>query len=554
MKRELTHHLKLLPPVAFAVLLVASVAASASAASTRHSTQDAASRSKQATALVEEGAVALERNDVAAAKALFERALEADPNNATAHTYLGAMADSAGDLTEAERHFAAAAIAEPLSPSARNNHGAVLLKLGRVKQATAQFETSLRLDKNQPSALVNLAQIRFASGTPEGFRAALDLLERAQALAPDAQVARSLVVAALSLGQRDKAAAYYRDYAARLSNASAEAAPPAAARAELGAALLEANLIDEAVTELSAAVASDQTNVSAIVNLARAYRAQKDVKSAGRLLETALTRGLDGAPIYAELAAIYESVGHAENAIPAMRLAIERDPKNEAYHFQYALLLIDTKAPKAAVIRLREALQQFPNSARLWFALGIAHFSDYQTDEAAKAFLRTIEIDPKAAPAIAYMGFISTELGQYSEAVAFYERALAANEQFAAAHFMLADVLMKHSTVDAARAETHLTRALALDPTLVLARFALAKLYANSGRLAEAATEFEQVVKEEPNLADAYYQLSRTYMRLKRTAEGQSALAAFKRLTATQKEQAELDRKDLARRLANVRF
>lgn len=554
MERDLKHHLKpLLIKAALALLLVASAATDASPASPLRAPQGGASRNKQAAALVEEGAAALERNDLAAAKALFQRAIQADPNNSTAHTFLGMIADRAGDLVEAEHHFAAAAIADPLSPYARNNHGAVLLKLGRVKQATAQFETSLRLDKNQPNALVNLAQIRFASGTTEGFRSALELFARAQAIAPDAEVARALVVTALSLGERERAATYYRDYASRVSNLNAQAISPAS-RAELGAALLQAKLINEAVTELSAAVTADQTNVSAIVNLARAYRAQSDIKSAGRLLETAVARGLDAAPIYAELADIYESIGRVENAIPAMRLAVERDPQSEAYRFRYALLLIDTKAPKAAVIRLQEALAQFPRSAQLWFALGIAYFSDYQTDEAAKAFARTIELDPKAAPAIAYMGFINTELGQYSEAIAFYERALAANEQFAAAHFMLADVLMKQSTVDTARAEKHLTRALALDPTLTLARFALAKLYVSSGRLADAATEFELVIKEEPNLADAYYQLSRTYARLKRKVEAESALAAFKRLKEKEKEQAEVERKDLVRRLANVRF
>ena len=554
MRRDPAHHLKLsLIVAASALLLAASAANGASAALSLRATQNTQSRSKQAAALVEEGAAALEKNELAAAKALFQRALEADPNSATAHTFLGVIADRAGDLAEAERHFAAAAIADPLSPSARNNHGAVLLKLGRVKQATAQFETSLRLDKNQPSALVNLAQIRFASGTPEGFRAALELFERAQAIAPDAEVARALVVTALNLGQRERTATYYRDYVARLSNAGGEA-NSSSSRAELGEALLQAKLIDEAVTELTAAVAADQTNVKAIVNLARAYRAQNDIKSAGRLLETAVARGLDAAPVYAELADIYESIGRVENAIPAMRLAVERDPQSEAYRFRYALMLIDTKAPKAAVIRLQEALSQFPRSAQLWFALGIAYFSDYQTDEAARAFTRTIELDPKAAPAIAYMGFISTELGQYAEAIAYYERALAANEQFAAAHFMLADVLMKQSTVDTTRAETHLTRALALDPTLTLARFALAKLYVSSGRLADAAAQFEVVIKEEPNFADAYYQLSRAYMRLKRKAEADSALASFKRLKETQKEQAEVERKDLVRRLANVRF
>jgi tetratricopeptide (TPR) repeat protein len=511
------------------------------------------SQGKQASELVADGAAALERGDTPAAKALFERALTIDKNNVEADTYLGVIADRAGDLLEAERHFAAAAIAAPLSPSARNNHGAILLKLGRTKQAAAQFETSLRLDKNQPSALINLAQIRFASGTSEDLHAALDLFERAQAIAPDLDVARSLIVTALRLDQRDDALTYYRDYAARVSGAQGESVAPAA-RAELGAALLEAKLTEEAIKELSAAVAADQKNVEAIVNLAKAYHAANDINSAGRLLETAVANGLDDARIYAALADVYESIGRAENAIPAMRLAIERDPQNEGYRFRYALLLIDTKAPKAAVIRLQEAMPLFPNSARLWFALGVAQFSDQQTIEAAKAFSRAIEIDQMAAPALAYLGMIDAEQGRFADAITLYERAIVANEQFAAAHYLLADVLMKQATIDVARTELHLKRALQLDPTLIQAHLALGKLYLRDEHLSEAASELETAVKADPNLAEAYYQLGRTYMRLKRTAEAQTTLAAFKRLSDSQKEQSETERREMVRRLANVRF
>lgn len=511
------------------------------------------SPNKQAAELVEAGTAALERGDTATAKISFQRALEIDKNNVEAHSYLGLIADRAGDLAEAERHFAAAAIADPLSPAARNNHGAILLKLGRTGQAQAQFETSLRLNKNQPSALINLAQIRSAGSTPEDLRAALDLFKRAQAIAPDADVARSLVIIALRLDQREDARAYYRDYTRQLAKTQGATSSPAA-RAELGAALLEAKLTDEAITELSAAIRADQTNVEAIINLAQAYRARQDITSAGRLLETAVARGLDAAPIYAALADVYESIGRAENAIPAMRLAIERDPKNETYRYRYALLLIDTKAPKAAVIRLQEALPQFPNSARLWFALGIAQFSDQQTDEAAKAFTRTIELDPKAAPALAYLGLINDEQGRYAEAIALYERALAINEKFAAVHYLLADVLMKQPAIDSPRVESHLKTALALDPTLTQVHLDLGKLYLRDEHLPEAAVQFEAAIKADPNLAEAYYQLGRTYTRLKRTAEAQTTLATFKRLSDTQKEQAESERREIVRRLANVLF
>jgi Tfp pilus assembly protein PilF len=365
--------------------------------------------SAEADRLISEGAAALERNDSGAAAKLFQQALSLSPNNAAAHTYLGLLADGAGDLRTAQHHFEAAAAAEPSSPSARNNLGAVLLKRGLTKQAAEQFEASLKLNRNQPNALINLAQLRSASNLPADLRAARELFEQAQALAPDAEVARALVVIALKLADRDAAARYFRDYSTLQGNSPGNAA----SRSELGAALLEAGMLKEAEIELSAALKLAPMDQDSVVRLARVYIAGKDLPSAGRTLEGAVARGMDAAPVYALLATVYEQSGHFENAIPAMRLAIQRDTKSEVYRFQYGLLLTNAMAPKAAVIRLTEALELYPDSPRLWLGLGIAHFKAGNNPEAVKAFTHSLKLDPKYAPAYAYLGMANVEVGNY---------------------------------------------------------------------------------------------------------------------------------------------
>lgn len=510
------------------------------------------SRAEQADRLVADGVAALQRSEPAAAASLFRQALTLKPNDASAHTYLGVLADGAGDLAAAERHFAAAAAAEPSSSSARNNLGAVLLRRGLPKQAAEQFEASLGLDKNQPSALFNLAQIRFSGGTPDDLRAAGDLFERAYALAPEVEGARALVVVALRLGNREAAAKYFREYTERLAGAGLETA--AAQRAELGAALLEAGLFKEAETELTAAVKIEPANHESVVRLARVYIAGKDLPAAGRTLEAAVARGLNAAPIYALLASVYEQSGHIENAIPAMRLAIQRDPQSEAYRFAYGMLLTNAMAPKAALIRLAEAIELFPASPRLWLALGIAHFKAGSNDEAAKAFRRAIELDPNYAPAHAYLGMTYVEVGKYEQAITAYERALAVNEKLGVVNYLIAEALVAQAGSDAARIEANLDRAVKLEPSFAQARLALGKLYFRAGRLAEAASELEHVIKLNPELAGAYYQLGRVYARLKRTSEAEATMATFKRLNESSRSQEREDVREIVRRLAEVRF
>ena len=528
------------------------VASPASSSVARHSAQKDAG-DNEAARLVGEGVAAFERGDHSAARELFNRALALDPGNVDAHTFLGVIADQSGDLAAAERHFAAAAIAAPLKPSARNNHGAILLRMGRLREAAKQFEVSLRLDRNQPSALFNLAQIRFAEGTPDSLRESYELFQRAYAGAPDAETARSLVVAALRLGERDAAARHFRDYAATLARSTGEIARPRA-RAELGAALLENRLLEEAATELGAALTSEPLNVDYALLLARAHLQRKDIPAAGRTLESMVARGVESAPVYALLAEVYEAAGRFENAIPAMRLAIERDPRNESYRFRYGMLLTDTKAPAAAVIRLQEALKEFPSSSRLWFALGVAQSALDKTTEAAEAFRRAHELDPKFAPALAYLGMTYDQQGRYGEAVSFYERALALDDRLAAAHYLAAEAIINQSPSEVERASTHLKRAVALNPSFAPARVSLAKLHMRADRHAEAVAELQSAIASDPDLAIAHYQLGRALMRLKRNEEGRAALEKFQRLSEGQREQAMQSPREIMRRLANVRF
>src|SRR5215216_4251682 len=117
--------------------------------------QRAAENKQRASASVEKGVAALNRDETEAARTSFNRALQDDPNNELAHTYLGIIADRSGNLAEAERHFRAAATGAPASPAAHNNYGVILVRLAKSDQAASEFETSLRLNPEQSGALVN---------------------------------------------------------------------------------------------------------------------------------------------------------------------------------------------------------------------------------------------------------------------------------------------------------------------------------------------------------------------------------------------------------------
>lgn len=508
---------------------------------------------QQAKQFVDEGLAAFDRGDTTAARDSFEKALRIQKDEVTAHTYLGIIADRAGNLKEAERHFAAAVTAEPSRASVRNNYGAILMRTGRPRLAAVEFERSLKLDPNQPNALVNLAQIRFAGGTTDDLRASADLFKRAFAIKVDVEIARALTAISLRLKDYPAASAYYQKYVAALGTESRTPAHAPAARAELGAALFEAGLSKEAEAELTAAVSLNPADTESVVRLARVYLALKEIPAAGRTLEASVARGNDPAPVYALLADVYEQSGHVENAIPAMRLAIQRDPQCEKYRFTYAVLLTNSNAPAAAVIRLEESLQSFPSSSRLWFALGFANFKLDKNEEAERALRKAIDLDPKFAPAFAYLGLIRARTGSYSEAIPLYESALRADPKLAVVHHLIADAMLKQNT-DARVIEAHLRQSVEMDPTFTPARLSLGKLFMRFHRWTDAVSELEQVVKLDPNGPEAYYQLGLGYARLKRPADAQSAMVTFKRLSDAEKKREDAELREVVKRLSNVRF
>ncbi len=163
-------------------------------------------------------------------------------------------------------------------------------------------------------------------------------------------------------------------------------------------------------------------------------------------------------------------------------------------------------------------------------------------------------IDAKLIPALAYLGAVFVEQARYADAVKIYEQAIGLNGKVALLHYLLGDTLLKITDIDEKRIEAALKRAAELDADLTSAHLTLGRLYVRQARWADAAAYLERAAKLEPERAETFYQLGRVYARLKRTDESKATLERFKQLNDSQKEQKAVDRRELVRRLANVRF
>ena len=488
------------------------------------------------------------------AEACFRKVLAASERNADAHTYLGIIADSQNRVSEVERHFARAAALAPDRASTRNNYGAVLMRLGKNGAAEAEFKASLAIAPRQVTTLLNLAQLEYGSGTPSSLQSAHAHLLEAYAIEPRSpKVLRALVAVDLSMTQPVAAARFYSEFNAVVASEPQPWLTPEM-RKELGELLGQSGLDALAEQEFAAGCGNPCTAPDLVVLLARSQLRQQKIRDAGKTLEFAVSQHVETSGIYALLAEVYEAAGHPDHAIPAMRLAIEKDPRNEALHFRYAMMLVDTKAPQAAMMRLQEALKLLPESKRLWFALGFAQVEATKLDQARESLNQALRLDPQFVPALAYLGVVSVEQSAYQQGADYYERALAVNPKQPIVHYLLAEALQRMQEPDLVRAERELQLALSGDSNLAAARLSLGKLYANSSRNEAALTEFEAAVKLDPNLSEAHYRLGRLYQKLKRTEEAKVELDIFKRLGEQEKERNKTEFRALAQKLANTMF
>jgi tetratricopeptide (TPR) repeat protein len=97
---------------------------------------------------------------------------------------------------------------------------------------------------------------------------------------------------------------------------------------------------------------------------------------------------------------------------------------------------LDRVEPEETLARLEEgASRWFPAEAAN--QRGTAHAFRGDADDARREFSLAVELDPRHFRALTNLGNSSLEAGDYDEAIACYQRALAVNDEFANAHHNL---------------------------------------------------------------------------------------------------------------------
>jgi predicted Zn-dependent protease len=305
-----------------------------------------------------------------------------------------------------------------------------------------------------------------------------------------------------------------------------------------GIYLLEGKLQD-GINELSILIRLDPADPQALSDLGRAELAAGDAKSALPHLELARELRPADTSLAESLAHAYETVGddavrsgHGDQAILAFQKAMDLDPGNQDYVLELAQVLLANYNAPAAVALLDPAVKAFPNSARVWFTLGVADLLNENLNAAEPALKTSLGLDPKLDLAYVVLGQGYLDAGRWNDLLQTAHELIALNPQNAAGYYYQGKVLLQTGYADRSQAEVQalLAKAVSLDPDNPDARYELAKLLLNNGENQRALSELETIVRTNPDFGQAYYQLSRLYRAAGQVEKSQAAQQQFERL------------------------
>jgi tetratricopeptide (TPR) repeat protein len=486
------------------------------------------------------------------------RALELDPSSVKARYNLALAYGSNGnygpdkELEELKKVLAAT----PDFPRAHVALGRVLLTQRNLPEAIEHLQRAIQLDPSLGEAHYQLGLAlsragRKSEAAPElqKGRELVEERERTQNLALDLSEGR----AALERGDLDDAKAKFR-------HALHEEPDSGAANRLLGLALAKQGDTKGGVAALGKALEIDPEDSVASSNLAKlkppeasgddpnainateTYIRQKQFKEAESLLITYLRSRPNSAWGWYALGYSQFAQRLIGDSIRSLAKSLQFDINNAEAHKILGRDLLIVGRFDAARIEFEQGIRLRPDSAELHYNFGKLYSINDEWASARRELAEAVRLDPSYVEGWDALGFAEEALGNGTQAVAAYEKAISLNDackgRFSAAHVDLSAFYNRTGKPDKALA--YARSALNLNPQDDRAWFQMGRAHEHRGELDAAVSSVKHATELNSHAAPYYYVLATLYRRQDKKPEFRQALARFSELD---KQSNDLERK-----------
>lgn len=400
----------------------------------------------------------LKAGKYSAAAIEYRKALQIDPRFAAAHYQLAKAELNQKNWADAYRELQTTLDLQPDNTGAALDLGNLLLAGKDPEHAQAIASTLLQKHSHNADAHALMANVEQSQGRSEQalqeIGAAIELQPRRARF----YLARGLFVMAGSLDAAE------RDF----KKATALDPKLAAAFGALSQLYAREQLWPLAEQAAQKDIALEPASVPARLALARLYLAQQNQAAAETVLSQA-ARDLPADPQACRLLPeFYQASGEPQKALAAFANVYDRHPGDSTTSFEYAQLLLDLN----------------------------------QVAQARQVNAAALQRDPKQTGARIIQGEILIRIGQTSDAVTLLQDAINDDPNNAFAHFQLGNALRQNG--DVRHAELEWRRAARLQPNLLPAQRALARLAINRHDLELLSQVAQQLIAHAPDSPEGY--------------------------------------------------
>src|SRR6202790_5149162 len=184
-------------------------------------------------------------------------------------------------------------------------------------------------------------------------------------------------------------------------------------------------------------------------------RAASSKEKASQATRTAAQSGQNEAFRLNTLGVAYMNQQKFAEAQKNFEKALAADPKFTIARLNLGISLLSQQKLEQARAALEEAARLLPNDPYAWYNLGLVYKDTGETQKGIEAFQHVAQLSPEA-DAHYFLGYLHGQLQQYDEAIAEFQKALAAFPYHASSEFGIARAYQRKGDNDSAR--QHLAR------------------------------------------------------------------------------------------------
>lgn len=349
------------------------------------------------------------------AEETFLTVISADPEQYIALDYLASIAIDAKAYEKAEGYLKRLLEVKRLDP--------VYVRLGilyeimeRLGEAAESYETALKLNPQNSQARERAAQVYLKMKDPGRAIGEFLLLVQQQPENADMHVRLGL----LYYGERDfqKALEQFRTALDLVPGNTT-------VRYYMGLVLEESENFDEAAQEFRKIITAEPKNVNAFLHLAIIYSKQKKEDEAIKIFEEVLEFDKEKPEIYIYLSTAYSRQRNYRRAEEILTDAVGRFQGNDELHFHLALVYDKTDRFDEMVKSLRKTIEINPRHAEALNYLGY-YFADkdMNLEEARSLIERALEERPDSGYFLDSLAWVLFRQGRLEEAVEKLRKAM----------------------------------------------------------------------------------------------------------------------------------